>query len=276
MANRTITSTSTTLLTALGGTVSAGDAVYIDQYPTQFVTGDISANAIISCTLTAGFSGQFAAALGTPLKIDLSSGAPKRLANYSNAARVEVISTSSAGVIDEIIHNPAGGGYMQVNTCVATKVYVLNGTLDLESLVDLSGATVEVSGGSCRMLKTAAAATYPVLTLTVGGSGQAEILRDVGTLNAEGGGTVRISESQCSPTTVNMRGGTVVINQCSAIGTLQGASGVIDLRNNKTPFTVTTRALGPGVTILRSANTIDPTYTSTTGDYGGGPVVRTV
>lgn len=273
MATQTVTNTGTTLSSALSG-LGAGDAVYIDQYSTPYTDGNISTVALISVTLTPGFSGQFAAALGTPLKIDLSSGSPKRLANYSNAARVEVLSTSSAGVIDEVIHNPAGGGFMQVNTCKTTKVYVLNGSLDIGSEVDLTGAVAEVSGGAMRALKISGGGTA-LPTLTVGGNGIAELMRDVTTLNVEGGGTAKLSDSTCSPTTINMRGGTLQVNQCSAIGTLQGASGVIDLRNNKTPFTVTTRALGPGVTILRSPSTIDPTYTSTSGDYGGGPQIRT-
>lgn len=271
MANRTIANKNTTLSSALAG-LSAGDDAYINLYSTEFINGDISGTALKSVTLTAGFSGKFVP--GTPLKIDLSSGSPKRLANYSNAANVDVASTSSAGVIDEIIHNPAGGGPMRVNTCVTTKVYVLNGSLELAAEVDLSAALVEVTGGSMRALTISGGGTA-LATLTVGGTGIAEMLRDVTTVNVEGGGTAKLSDASCSPTTVNMRGGTLQVNECSGIGTLQGGSGVIDLRNNKTPFTVTTRALGPGVTILRSPSTIDPTYTSTSGDYGGGPQIRT-
>lgn len=270
MATKTITVIDDVLATALGGAPSAGDSVYVDRTAIDFTSATL-ANDLLLMVLSAGFSGRFLSSLGGALNITCDRTSTGVFRNESNSPVVELRSTSASGVIYEIRNRPASGGVLQVSSCKPTIVHQHAGVMRLEADVDLSAATLRVHGGEAIAKKTGGAATYPLLNGYCY-NGRFIIERDVTTLYARGRGLIRLAYSDCSPTTVNLDGGTVEAMHCSALGTLQGDNGVFDERPCKTPFTVTTRAVGPGVTILRRRNSM-VTYSSTSGDYGGGPTI---
>lgn len=275
MATRTITAIDDVLLTALGGTVSNTDTVYVDRGGNNFTSADLTAADLTAFKITAGFSGQFSSANGGQLKLVVNQTSTGVFTNESNSPLIELRSSSSSGVIYEIRNRPASSGTLQVSACKPTIIYhELRGVMKFESDVDLSAATIRTFSGETICRRTAGAATYPLLNGYVYG-GTLTIERDAGTLYARGTGRIRLTYSDCSPTTINMDGGNVDVIQASAIGTLQGDAGTIDFTNSKTPLTVTTRACGPGVKIrLRRSHNI--TFSSVSGDYGGGPQIEYV
>lgn len=269
----------TSLLAALGGTVNANDTIRLRKYATTYALGSLTGNPDLAAAyLDGGFAGEFSAQAGggssAVLTLVVNQSGTGVFVDQSNARRVELQSTSSSGVIYEIRYLAANGHVLAL------------GAMDLERLRVLRQGTVIV-GGDCDCANVFASAgsiefresAYAITALTAGGNadGDASVIlnRDVGTVNVEGRAIVSINSTTVSPTTINMRGGTLVLGLSGDIGTIQGDSGVIDQRALTSAITISTSALGPGVTVLRSGRTVVPTIT-TNNDYAGGPRVITV
>lgn len=264
----------TSLLAALGGTVNANDTIRLRKYAKSYTLGSLTGNPDLAAAyLDAGFAGEFSAQAGggssAVLTLVVNQGGTGVFVDQSNARRVELQSTSSSGVIYEVRYL-AGNGHV-----------LALGAMDLNNLRVLRPGTVIVGGDcDCNVANASAGSTefresaYALGTLTAGGNeaGDAAVIlnRDVGTLNVEGRAVVSINSTTVSPTTVNLRGGMLVLGLCGDITTLQGDSGVIDQRGLTSAITIATSALGPGVTILRSGRTVVPAVT-TNNDYGGWP-----
>lgn len=274
MATRTITSQNTSLITALGGTVNANDSVYINNYAVDYSAADLSATDLARVELTPGYSGRMTAAAGAQLKLVVNQTGSGILVNRSNSPELEIISTSASGVIATIVDEPAfGGAKVTIDICAPTEVFGPGvNTRFFGASCDLSSAVVWLSDGRTVFRKTASAATYPVATLNLGGNAVAECHRDATTVNIGGNAVFAAMDSDCSPTTVNMQGGRFDMGKCSAVGTLQGSSGVVDQRNLTTPITISTMDLPPTVEIWRSRQTVVPTV-STDNSPAGGPKI---
>jgi len=276
MATRQITAINAAIITALGGTVNAADSVYIDKYAIDFNPADLSAADLTRLELGSGYSGRMTAAAGAALKCVVDQTGAGVLVNRSNSPQLEITSTSAAGVIATFVNAPAFNGTVKLDTAKPTVIYQpLPSTLTLGSSCDLSHASglIVITKGRCILEKTASAATYKATEVTAGGDAVIDCARDVGIVNVEAGGTFRCTSDHCSPTTVNMRGGTFVMGPCSGITTLQGNTGVVDQTGVCAPVTIATMHLAPTVIILRSSRSVVPTVTTDNSPAGGPRIV---
>ena len=269
MTTRTIASPATNLLTGLGGTVNAADVVYVNKFSVDYVLADLSASDLTSLTLTAGFSGTFKTGLSGQLKLVVNQASTGIFTNQSSSPQIDLVSTSSTGVIYEIRNQPAVGGVLNLSTLKCTNFYQTDrGSVRIAADVDLTNAYI--AGGRVEFVE---GASFTTTLITAGGSAAVTLNRDVTTLNVEGDSEVTINSSYCTPTTISMRGGTLNVAECGTIAALNGASGVVDFTRVTLPTTVTARACGPGVTILLPKAGL-VTFSGTSGDFGGGPAIR--
>lgn len=265
MATRNITAIDPALITALGGTVANTDSVYLDRYATQYSSADLSAYDLTLLHLTRGFGSELTAANGAQLKAVVDQSGAGVLLNEFAGKLLEVISTSSSGVIKTIINRPQeASATVRLNTMLVTNLLHLAGNLIVESAVNSTTAWVIFARAYFRYGSSA------MTTLHVGNGGVATLERDVTDINVNGTGELLLNDTRVSPggvTTLN--GGTLKIGRTGTIASLAGSSGTLDLRECETPFTVSARAFGPGVTILRRRT--DYMTVSINNDVYGGP-----
>lgn len=271
MATFRIVTKDTALLTALAaGAIAAGDSVYIDQYAINHTPADLSATDLFEVNLTEGFSGTFSAAAGAQLKVTANRTSTGTFRNFSNSPRVELISTSGAGVIHTIINAPRSSGVMWLNTATATNLVHGSGELYVED-----GATVTnlyVQGGNA-YLRNSSNVTALVAT---GNRGTVVVERDITDARIGGGSTVVLNHISVAPAgVVTLNGGTLQVNRCGTVASIAGETGVIDFRPLQTPITVTGTALHPGVTILHTQESRRLVTVTTPADLFGGPKIVT-
>lgn len=267
MATRVDDVDSTNLLAALGGTVNANDTVRVRKYAKAYVSG-VLASDLAAFYLEKGFRGSFSAQDSGGLTLVVNQTNTGVFHDRSNASYVDLASSSGAGVINEIRYlaensHPLVLGAMDCATLRVNKPGLVRAAAacDINAVLAADGRTVLAENGPA------------VVALTAGGKALVELNRDVTTANVEGGSTVFINSTTCTPTTINMRGGTLALGMCGNIATLQGDSGVIDQRGLTTEITIAATLLGPGIIILRNRSTVVPVVTDSSGDYGGGPTI---
>lgn len=266
MATRKDDTDNASLLAALGGTVNATDDVIVRNYARRYTTSDLSASDINSLMLGRDFKGAFSAASGgSQLKVVVNNAGAGILTDASSASAVEIISTGPTGVVKEVRYQAANGHPMSVDAMDCDTLYATGaGSVAIGGTCDL--ATLHALGPNVSMIETA---TYPLTTVycTAGSVG---LMRDLTTLHVMGTGVVTAKSTNVTPGTVNMKGGRYNMVLCGNHGTLQGEAGEIDQTSLAESITITTSALGPGVTIYRSRKTVAPTVTNNN-DYAGGP-----
>lgn len=268
MAIKTVTVVSADINTALGGAPSAADIVILDKYGTQYTTGIIAAD-LTSLKITKGFLSSMTAANGAALTCVVNQAGAGVFTDESSCPRLEINSTSSAGVIKEMRIGPAVPGLRSINTCDCDVYYQYRPvTTRIESGADMAVATI--TAGSCNFVASA----YPLTTLHAGGDAEIDLNRDCGTINIEGAASVSVNDTAVTPTTVEMRGGRFRPSRCGTITNLNGRTGTVDMRDVQTPLIVSNRACGPDVEFLfTQASYAMVTFTSVSGDLGGGPKI---
>lgn len=262
MADRTVTVISTNLLTSLGGTVSAGDSVFIDRYSIDYVAGtDRSAADLILVMIGPEFGGTFDGAGALVLVCDQTSTG--KFINNGGGKIVRVRSSSGAGVIWQIEIGPTGGSCQtHVDTCTTTNLVGTAGENFLHTA--FTGTTGFIYGGNFTHDESGVAMT----TLNIWG-GKWDEYCDITTVNLYNG-EFNAMIVTVSPTTVNQHGGKFGCRNIGNIGTYNGNAGVWDLRGLSHKITVTTANLAPGLTILKDKNT-DRLLTITTTNTLYGP-----
>ena len=274
MADKTIQDTNTTLLTALGGSTADGDNVYIDRYGVQYADADLSGSSrdLALVEITPGFTGKISAGTGGQLKVVCNRTSTGILRNRSRSQRIEAISTSSAGIIYNVINDPESNGELNLNTCATENAYAVTGTLTCESGVDLEQAYC-YSGGVLNLRY----ATY-VLDYVYARGGKVLIERDFVSCDVEGDAEVTINDTRVTPATaINLKGGTLVVKRMGTCALIAGGAGVIDFTSLETPVTISARSCEPGVTIKHTKRSYSlVTWTATAGDTAGGPTLEFV
>lgn len=257
MATLTNTIRDPNLDTSLGASMVDGDTVLLTQGFDQY-TGGLSHGTVDLAKFhaTAGFAGDIAS---SALDCQTTLG----ILEWSGRV-IRITSTGETLTWDELQINPARGGQVEASSMTITLLYQSAGTF---LAADSATVTTAVQmGGQSEYDKGGTAIT----TATVEG-GTMKLNRDVGTLNLRGTGTCEVNSSTCSPTTINMQGGTFRVNGlCGNITTLTGTSGIVDLSMLANDITISTRSLGPGVTILLPRGGAAVTVT-TTSNVGSGP-----
>lgn len=274
MANRTLAATSGVLTADLGGTISAGDSVFIGQYAVAYTdgqlrdtTGGSTTRDLLRVSLGPGFRGALTAANGGQLKTIVNQSSTGYFEDKSNASAVELVSDSSAAVIYDIRYGPPNGHTLSVNTADIDRLFGFeNGTVVVQAAADL--ATAYVSAGAHRFHASA----YALTALHAGGTAVVTLSRDVANIYAEGSCYITIDNTAVSPSgKVYLRGGTVKWIRGGTCADLEcNTSGVADFSELSEPVTISDRHMGPGSTLILSKNGIQPTF-SATNDTGGGP-----
>lgn len=276
MAVRTNTTISTDLQAAVGGTINAGDEVHIDRAATTFTAGtNQSAKDLLKFWIKRGSMCEFSAEAGGGLQLVLDQSAAGMFINEGGQRRVDLRSIDSTAVVKTIEIAPGRGD------SVTTLDQLLNSTLRVQSghtLVQPAAYLNDamIYGGTTRV-RPAAANTPGTITVI---DGQLELSRDVTTLSIMGGVATldddeTVSGPSVSPTTVDLRGGTLKLVRCGNITTLNGFAGTLDLSQLCTPMTISTLVEHPSLTVLWGSATPLPAITTRTMIRGGARWVRT-
>lgn len=260
----------THLATALGS-IADGDEVQVEKYSQDFTAGtNLSTKDLVKVTLGPGSRSRFVAASGGALTLVCNRTSTGRFINQSSADQVEVVSSSTSGVIYTVENKPANvSGIFRLNTCDTDTVWQIAGTMYQQTDADV--ATVIVLGG--RFFARAGSAAHT--TLSVNG-GIAETERDAGTVNVSAG-TLRVNGTAFTPTTVNLKGtGTIKVLETGNWGTLNAESGTIDLTECKSfggttgyLFTISAGSISPGVVIRQLRGGLLPNYSGCSLPAGG-------
>lgn len=253
------------LSTHLGSpSLAAGDEIEVTKYATDFIAGtNLSGTDLLKVTIGPGSSSRFLSANGGALKLTANRTSTGKFINQTSADALELESTSTAGVIYNIINNPKNSGsILRVNTCDTQNVYQITGTFVQQTDADFN--SVYVLGGRFFSRNGSAA----VVNFEVHG-GFAEMARDVTTATLRGGQT-NITNSAFTPTTINIGGSAVVkVIETGNWGTLNGLAGVIDLTECRSSggssgylFTISAGTILPGLTIRQVKGGLLPDYSA--------------
>jgi hypothetical protein len=267
------------LLTHLGtalGSIADGDELQVEKYSQDFTGGcNVSTKDLLRFRIGPGSSSRFISASGGALTLQCNRTSTGRFINQSSADQVELVSSSTSGVIYNIENQPANAsGILRVNTCDANNIYQLAGRLYQQADADFN--VVNVHGGA--FFSRNGSAAIGTLNNYVGTS---DIERDVGTANAYGG-TIRPNHTAFTPGTINLRGGTIKVLETGNWGAGNLEHGVIDLTECKSLgasagflFAVASGSIGPGVIIRQLRGGLLFDYSALT-SVAGGPRVEYV
>lgn len=268
MASYTNTVNDPSATVALGSPgLAAGDDISFVRYSTTYTSGaDFSGTDLLKVTTGQGFSGSFKAENSAPLKITANRTSTGQYFNVSASARIDLLSTSSTGVIYKI--HQLGSGALWVATCkTAGGLWAFAGTTYIAGDVDLT--TLNVGGsGVCYQRKSSGA--FVPTTVNVYGEGLCRMETDFATSNCYSG-TLEINDVSVTPAQVNGYGGTIRIIESGTIGAmlLDGAC-ILDFTQLKIPLTISgTTSVGPGVEIKyrRNGPTVTATFAATSTPY---------
>jgi len=258
MATYTNTVTSATLTTAVGGTPGAGDTMKLVQDSINYQAGITLTGTLTAIIGTSGFSGGFDP---NPLAADVTT----LTMQWSGPV------WRHSGAIGTAILDAAFGGQFAPVSGTTTNLYAKSGTAYyVDSAVLTNGWIAAPVGRSVQA--TFKPCGTAITALTVGNNATVQLERDVTTLNVDGG-EATIDSTTTTPTTVNLRSGTLRPKACGTTTTLNGLGGILDLRQLKNDIAFTNSNLYPGLTIYMPPAGITVDFGSRT-DFGGGPLVK--
>lgn len=235
--NNTVRSDS--LTTALGATPVSGDVVNLREGSDNYVSGLSHPTVdLLALNALSGWTGNIE---GTDLVVQANQAGSGRVRLDWSGRRIR-LSSNTTGTFAEISMNPARNGEVILSAAVVTKMIVAAGVLLASDSANIG--THQQYGGSAWL-------AYSTNALTTGRlyAGELRLDRDVTTLDVDGG-TARVSNINVSPTTVNLRGGTLRAELCGTISTLNGYSGILDASQLSASLTVSAGELHPGLLIV--------------------------
>lgn len=262
MATRRDDVQSTSVLAALGGTVSNTDDVFFEKSVGDFTSGgNLSAADLTSFQILAGCRAKFAVADGGGLQLVVNQAGAGVFTDESSSPRVDLRSTSATGVIATIICRKPSG-LLRVDECDTETCIVQSGNAILAGNCDC--ANLIVDGGKVDALN----GSYALTTLRQKG-GVCNLARDVASAYLGGGQQTWEHEAISPGSVLEMTGGTLIVKRCGTVTQLNGYAGVLDISQLQRPFTITAATLHPGFTIRRKRSQIVMTISSAT-RIGGG------
>lgn len=233
--------------TSIGGAPSAGDVVVAQIGEDRYDAGlDLTAIDLLGVTFgenrRAGIGD-----LGTPLKVVVNqtgAGILKNFAGASNALFV-VESSSSTGVIETIWNAPVGQNTLSLDNADSALWLQQRGRGISKAGHDL--AALYVTGG----MMYAYASAFAMTIAAVRAGGYLEMARDTATLEVDGGGNCDLVSTTVSPATASRVAGTLRVYESGTHTAMRlCAGGVLDLTQERKPFTITTLVSEPGSLIL--------------------------
>lgn len=255
---------SNNLTTALAATPAGNDSVILRRGSERYNAGvNFAATDLAVMHLRPEYSGDIDES--NLIFVCNQAGAGRVTVEWSGRL-VRMASNATASVWARLTHNPAQGGLALYQTVTVTAAFINGGSASFAD--DAIVTTLNQAGGSCDLRESANAST----TLNVRG-GTLKLDRDATTLNVEGTGSVTVGNILFTPTTTNIRGGSIIYRNTGASGgALNGYAGVLDFRSCSTAVTFASGELHPGLTILKPRGvTID---TSALTDYGAKVVTE--
>jgi hypothetical protein len=263
MASRYNSTQNVNLTTSLGGTISAADSCFVSKWATDYSAGtDLSAADLTLFEIQEGAEGSLATANGGGLVLVANQTSTGIFRNRGSMSRVDLRSTSASGVIYNVENNPAlASSILQIATGDYNQLRQKSGVLLVDSTADLNNA--EITGGQTVL----ANATYAMTLCKITG-GTNTIARDVATLSISGGVNT-IDHTDVTPTTLNLDGGVVNVNEMGTVSTLNAVAGVLDFTKNRRMPAFSAGSIGPGVTVRARAGQTLPDFSSLTKHFGG-------
>lgn len=238
------TSDDATLLAALGGSLSAGDSVYLSRDQKPFTDADVSGTDLLLFEVGPEFRQDV---WDERFTLTLNRTATGVFRNNSRSRRVYVESTSSAGVIHNVYHKPLSGGMLRL------------GSMNTELAVAAGGSMTLAAGCDCAVARFFSASgrieydsgSFGMPTLQAYGDGVIELQRAVATLlEVNDAQRVRVTRSEATlanPKVLSERA-TLELVDCGAISNLV-VLGLLDLSNLSRPVTITNYTFGQPVVV---------------------------
>jgi hypothetical protein len=230
------------LLTAIGGTPTAGDTVIVGVNNPYTVSGQQNMGVNLAALKIQRTHRQRLLSL-------LFTATAGIFYHGGSGPEYTVSSLGAAGVIATVILDP-GSGTTKTTFTDATITHLKSraGFAILGTDVPVTNALV--SGGEVELLAGPAAATL----VQVGGSGLVRIRRDLTTGTAFAGGTLEIDGTACSPGTLKPQGGIIRMLRGGNVGTVGATAevvmGTVDFSRVAQPITVTQLYEHPDLTII--------------------------
>lgn len=262
----TVDSAAAGLLTAVGGTVTANDTVWIgkDQLYTYAGAQNLGQDLVL-----VGIQASHRKRI-TGLKFNATAGAVK----LNGAGDLyEISSLGSAAVHADVQVDLAGPGRVNYSDATITALRVVRGMF--QAGTDCVVTNCYCSGGETHLLSGASAGT----TFQFSGDAIGRVDRDVATINAKDRAKVIINSSTCTPATgIFPEGGTVEFHECGTVAAIGvaagGAEGVLDFSRLKFPMTVSAIYHSKKLTIILPRHAPDlVTFSSTNTANGNATVV---
>jgi len=261
MATRRNLATSTTLTTDLGGTVSAGDTVLMEQGALKYTASDLSASDLANFTLTEGFRGTFRDA--GELKIVANRSGTGVFENRSNAQRIELRSTGPTFKVATIIQDGTGELALRellcdLLVCVRGTTYI-NANVDVDSIVVARGATLIIADD----------ATYPLLDMQCNGGRTILRRKWTGTIAVRGSAVLELASSTiASAGTLTQHAGAVKIINAASVSAFNGFAGSIDVTQAERLPAITSSVHYPDLLIRKRLRQSEPDWGSLTAPAG--------
>lgn len=237
------------LVTSLGGSISAGDSIYLSEsHRTYAGNNDLTGDDLLLVHATPGFRGNFEAA--DPLKVVVNQSSSGELIVEFGGQEFWVQSSSSSGVIYEARFKPTNAGTVYLGPCNCENARVLASLAVIQAGADVANLYVDGAGAVADVREDASYA----LTLAKVLMGRMTLRRDVGTLTIGKAGEVHVLDDAVSPTTVNLQGGILRAEYMGNVGTLNGDAGVLDISRLNRPMTISTLNSNPSFRIRHAGN----------------------
>lgn len=258
MADRYNTVDNVNIVTALGGTVSAADNVFLVEGDTTYTAGlNLSATELADFTAEPGWTGNMGAD-GNVLQLDLTG-----TLNWRFGGDYAYISGVAANTLASCIFAPVkAGARIIISTATITTAKVLAGQL-VRFLDSVALSTVHALGGFTRIDEHA---SDSVDTLVVGGRSvaQCSLYRNGGTVTINAGGILHVQERALTLTTLNMNGAARANHKGAGITTVNtaGSGNVLDLSGVVGNITIGTLAGTGEITIIKPRGAATLTITT--------------
>lgn len=255
MPDRVVTNAgSSSLATAVGGTIASNDRVYLNRGNVA-ITGDLdqSAKDLLGFFWLGDSKCPQLGSAASPVKFTCNQTGTGSvvLSPAAAAARAAFAAASGSEVWHSLLVKPGGNLEVEFASMTITTATVEAGGGSVVTFADTcTVTTLHVFGGSVLLTASGSISTA---TLTVRG-GEVVCRRDLGTVLIEGGTlTVEQPESAVaapSPTTVEVAAGATFRHSAGNVGTLTLRAGSTwDLSGLTAPVTVTTLNIDAGVSV---------------------------
>lgn len=238
MADRYNDTESSNLTTALGGTVTANDRLFIAKWASKYSLGtDLTAFDLLAVNFLPGWTGDIGTS-ATPAKFVVNQTSTGVLKLNGSGRLAFISSAAGPGVIYRFVMDSAPCQLTLETT--DTEEYVgLAGNAEIKSTADVNKAYI--SGGSHIFNESG-----PTMAeLQVFQEGHAASIRNMTVADVFGRGRLEVLKDTVAATTLKVRDQALVVYAGAVPTTIELYGGVLDLTRITRPWTVNRKVFGP-------------------------------